>query len=251
MKKFSFAILFILVAAALVPVISKAKLSDSVKEVKAAVAKDSVAAAIIEAKSSSTYASVYNALDLEAKGLSRSTFDLAVKGFQKLKEQGKVKNSKLSIVDFSKASTEKRLYVIDLENQKLLFNTMVAHGKNTGTLMATNFSNNNSSNQSSLGFYVTAETYNGKHGLSMRLDGVEAGLNNNARERAIVMHAADYVNEGFAKSMGFIGRSWGCPAVSPKDNGPIVNAISNGSVLFIYNPKYETMTNFLADTAVR
>jgi hypothetical protein len=250
MKKFSFAILFVLVAAALIPVISGAKLSNSVKDVRAAVAKDSAAAtAAVKANASET--SVYDVLNLEAKGLSRSTFEIAVKGFQKLKEQGKVKHNKLTIVDFSKPSTQKRLYVIDLEGQKLLFNTLVAHGRNTGTLMATNFSNTNSSNQSSLGFYVTAEKYIGKHGLSMRMDGMEAGLNNNARERAIVMHAADYVSENFAKSMGFIGRSWGCPAVNPKENKPIVETIANGSVLFIYNPKYEKVTNFLEDTAAK
>lgn len=249
MKKFSFAIAFVLVAAALVPVMSKAKLSTSVKDAKTVVVADTVANITVPATSS--YATAYDVLNLEAKGLSRNTFLLALKGFEKLKEAGKIKHNKLSIVDFSQASTKKRLYVIDLDEQKLLFNTLVAHGRNTGTLMATNFSNTNSSNQSSLGFYVTAEKYFGKHGLSMRMDGMESGLNSNARERAIVMHAADYVSEGFAKSMGFIGRSWGCPAVNPKENKPIVDAIANGSVLFIYNPKYEKLTHFFGEEEAR
>lgn len=246
MKKYSFTILFALAAVALVPVISGAKLSNSVHEVKKAVATDSIATAV-EAKKNS-FAAVYDLLHLEAKGLSRSTYELALKGFEKLKAQGKVKHNKLSIADFSQPSTQKRLYIIDFDHQQLLFNTLVAHGKNTGTLMATNFSNTNSSNQSSLGFYVTAETYMGKHGLSMRMDGVENNLNSNARDRAIVLHGADYVSENTAKAMGYIGRSWGCPAVNPRENKPIIDAIKDGSVLFIYNPRYEKLTNFFNDT---
>ncbi len=191
------------------------------------------------------FSELYDSLKLETKGLSRETFELAIAGYNKLSTAGKINNNKLSIVDFSQASTKKRLYIIDLEGKKLLFNTLVAHGKNSGELMAKNFSNTEESNQSSLGFYLTAEKYIGKHGLSMRLDGLEKS-NSKARERAIVMHAADYVNEGVAKSRGFIGRSWGCPAVSPELNEPIVNAIGNGSCLFIYSPQQ----SYLAQTSL-
>ncbi len=245
MKKFSFAIFFVLIAAALIPVLSKARLTNSVAGVKAAVINDSAAAISTTPVAANALTSLYDSLKLDTKGLNRHTFETAVKGFKKLKAAGKVVNNKLSIVDFSQPSTKKRLYIIDLDKKQLVFNTLVAHGRNTGALMAEKFSNTNSSNQSSLGFYVTAEKYIGKHGLSMRMDGMESGLNSNARERAIVVHGADYVSENFAKSMGFIGRSWGCPAVNPKENTPIVNTIANGSVLFIYNPKYEQLTKFL------
>jgi hypothetical protein len=107
--------------------------------------------------------------------------------------------------------------------------------------MAKRFSNTNESLQSSLGFYVTAEKYMGKHGLSMRMDGLEK-TNNNARQRAVVLHGADYVSENFIKSTGYLGRSWGCPAVNPELNEPIINAIGNGSCLFIYSPQADYLT---------
>lgn len=233
MKKFSFAIIFtVLAAVLLIPVLSKAK--------KIAVSmKDAVplaAASNNTQDSVSNQSSLYDSLDLHSKGLSRETFELAIAGYNKLLTAGKITNNKLSIADFSQPSTKKRLYIIDLKEKKLLFNTLVAHGKNSGELMATNFSNAAESNQSSLGFYVTAEKYQGKHGLSMKLDGMEK-TNSNARDRAIVMHAADYVSESFANARGYIGRSWGCPAVSPEVNEPIINAIGNGSCLFLYSPQ--------------
>jgi hypothetical protein len=239
MKKFSFAIVLTIIAAIsflLVPQLSGAKkLAVSMKDAAASASAEPVK------DSTNSYSSIYDALDLQSKGLSREAFDLAIAGYNKLSAAGKIANNKLSIVDFSQPSTKKRLYIIDLKENKLLFNTLVAHGKNSGELMATNFSNTAESNQSSLGFYITAEKYMGKHGLSMKLDGVEK-TNNKARERAIVMHAADYVNENFAKSRGFIGRSWGCPAVSPEVNEPIINAIGNGSCLFVYSPKADYLS---------
>jgi hypothetical protein len=239
MKKFSFAIVLTIIAAVsfvLVPELSGAK------KVAANMASAAPLAAVPAVQdSASDVSAVYEMLDLQSRGLSREAFELALAGYNKLSAAGKITNNKLTIADFSQASTKKRLYIIDLKEKKLLFNTLVAHGKNSGELMATNFSNTAESNQSSLGFYVTAEKYMGKHGLSMRLDGVEK-TNSRARERAIVMHAADYVSERFAKSQGFIGRSWGCPAVSPELNEPIINAIGNGSCLFIYSPKAEYLT---------
>jgi hypothetical protein len=234
MKKIRFAIIpAVLVVASFIflPELSKAKrvaTSLQAAPITEALVKDSV--------ETQAYNNLYDSLGLEAKGLSRETFDLAIAGYSKLSAAGKISNNKLSIVDFSQASTKKRLYIIDITAKKLLFNTLVAHGKNSGELMAKNFSNTSESNQSSLGFYLTAEKYIGKHGLSMRLDGLEKS-NSRARERAIVMHAADYVSEGFAKARGLIGRSWGCPAVSKELNEPIINAIGNGSCLFIYSPQ--------------
>lgn len=185
----------------------------------------------------SPFETLYDSLDLGALNLNRQAYHLAIKGFQKLIALGKVKNPGIiTIVDFSQVSTKKRMYIIDLHNRKLLENSLVAHGRNTGQLMATSFSNNPESNQSSLGFYVTSETYEGKHGLSLRLDGMEKNINDNARNRAIVVHGADYATDGFCKSAGYLGRSFGCPAVPAKDSKAIINTIRNGSCLFIYSP---------------
>jgi hypothetical protein len=180
--------------------------------------------------------SLYQLLNLGSLKLNKQAFSLAVTGFRKLQSQGKVKNNLLTIVDFSQPSTSKRMYIIDVANKKLLKQSLVAHGRNTGALMANSFSNQAESNKSSLGFYITSETYQGKHGLSLRLDGMENSINDNARARAIVVHGADYANEGFYKQTGYLGRSFGCPAVPTKDANNIINTIRNGSCLFIYSP---------------
>lgn len=184
-----------------------------------------------------TTASAYNRMNLEEMGLSRNIFDYAIKGFNYLVQQGKLaNNSIISIVDFSQPSSKKRLFVIDLENSKVIFNTYVAHGVKSGGASANQFSNAPESNKSSLGFYETSNTYMGGNGYSLRLDGLEPGINDNANRRAIVMHGAAYVNESLAKSQGYIGRSWGCPAVPEKLHKPIINKIKNGTCLFIYSP---------------
>jgi hypothetical protein len=140
----------------------------------------------------------------------------------------------VTIIDFSKPSTEKRLFILDVKNQKILYHTLVAHGKNTGENMATKFSNNKGSNQSSLGLFRTGESYHGKHGYSLRLDGLENGINDNARSRAVVMHSASYVSESFIKRHGRLGRSWGCPAVPVELSKEIIDLIKDGSCLYIY-----------------
>jgi len=181
--------------------------------------------------------SVYDELKLADLGLSRYAFDYALKGYNFLLSSGKLKNDEiLSIVDFSQSSSKKRLYVIDLRNKKLLFNTYVSHGRNSGREMASEFSNEPESNKSSLGFYVTGDTYTGKHGFSMRLFGEERGINDNANSRAIVMHCAPYVSEGAIKMQGFIGRSLGCPALPEDVYKPIIEKVKNGSCLFLYSP---------------
>lgn len=179
---------------------------------------------------------VYNQLQLSSLGLPQAAFNLAVNGWQKLKAKGLVNKDVIAICDFSQSSNQKRLYIIDLEQDKLLFNTLVAHGKNTGEEFARYFSNEPSSLKSSLGFYTTQETYDGQHGLSLKLKGLERGINDNAEERAIVMHGADYVCDNFICKEGRLGRSWGCPAVPYEEHEAIINTLKDGSCLFIYYP---------------
>jgi hypothetical protein len=191
--------------------------------------------------------SVYDSLHLQVSGLSRQAFDYAKAGFDKLVKQGKIINqSVISIVDFSLPSNEKRLYVLDLRNYKVLFNSLVAHGRNTGAQYANSFSNEPSSFKSSPGFYVTEETYNGKHGYSLKLQGLEKGVNDNAYDRAIVLHGASYVSDGFIRARGYIGRSEGCPAVPENMSTPIINSIKGGSCLFIYHPSYAGHSTLVA-----
>ncbi|MDQ6761295.1 MAG: murein L,D-transpeptidase catalytic domain family protein [Bacteroidota bacterium] len=186
--------------------------------------------------------SVYDSLKLQTLGLSKMAYETALKGFNALCEAGKIANDNIvSIVDFSLPSSQKRLFVIDLKNFKLLFNTYVAHGRNSGKEFADQFSNDPESFKSSLGFYITKDTYNGAHGFSLHLEGEEKGINDNAYSRSIVMHSAAYVDENIVKSQGFIGRSLGCPALSPKIYKPIIEKIKNGSCLFLYSPN----TNYL------
>jgi hypothetical protein len=187
---------------------------------------------------------VYESLDLANLGLSKEAFDYAIKGRDYLAAQGKLQNSDiLSIVDFSLPSSKKRLFIVDLKNNRLLFHTYVSHGRGSGKEMATGFSNVADSHQSSLGFYVTGNTYTGKHGLSMRLLGQDKGFNDNANDRAIVMHSAAYVSEAAIQRMGFIGRSHGCPAVSEELNKPIIEKIKNGTCLFLYSPDKQYAAN--------
>jgi hypothetical protein len=176
---------------------------------------------------------VYALLGLEVKGLAKDVFLKAWNGFEKLNSSGLVKKPVLAIADMSQRSCNKRLYIIDMVKRKLLVNTLVAHGKNSGDAVATRFSNISESLQTSLGFYITGDTYQGNNGYSMRLQGLEKGFNDLAESRAIVMHGAPYVNESIAKS-GRIGRSWGCPAVSQKEHRTIIDLVKNGSCLFVY-----------------
>jgi L,D-transpeptidase catalytic domain len=179
---------------------------------------------------------LYDSLKLSSLGLARQAYDYAMQGFNYLVETGKLTNQAIiSIIDFTQPSSQKRLFVIDLKNYRILFNTYVAHGVNSGREFASQFSNTPESNKSSLGFYVTSNTYIGSNGYSLRLNGLERGINDNAGSRDIVMHGADYVNEEYIHSQGYIGRSWGCPAVAPKVSKPVINSIKNGTCLFIYS----------------
>lgn len=179
---------------------------------------------------------LYESIGLASKGLAFETFHKAYNGYKKLSGQGLIKNTILTIADMSQPSCQKRLYVIDMTVNKLLINTLVAHGRNSGEATAARFSNTPESLQSSLGFYVTGDTYEGNNGYSLRLRGMERGFNDQAESRAIVMHGAPYVNEDIAKKTGRIGRSWGCPAVSVKEHQQIINLVKNGSCLFVFAP---------------
>ncbi len=183
---------------------------------------------------------LYNSIKLEQLGLSKAAFDYAWKGYEYLLNVKKIsRGNYLTICDFSQSSLKKRLYIIDIENNKLVTQTYVAHGRNSGGEYATRFSNQPESLQSSLGFYVTDNTYIGKHGLSLKINGVEPGINDKAMMRTIVIHGAEYVSAGRAAAGGFMGRSWGCPAVPKEEANSIISTIKNGTCLFIYHPEKE------------
>lgn len=182
-------------------------------------------------------------------GMSKRTFDLAVRAFQRAVAKGQTAARMLTIIDYSLPSTERRLWVLDLAHGKVLFKELVAHGKQTGENIAQAFSNEPGSHQSSIGAFVTGATYIGKHGLSLRLHGLEPGINDRAEERAIVMHAADYVSEDLIRSQGRIGRSQGCPAVRPAVARKLIDTIRGGSLVFAYYPdrEYERASAFVAE----
>ncbi|TDH18331.1 murein L,D-transpeptidase catalytic domain family protein [Segetibacter sp. 3557_3] len=181
--------------------------------------------------------SVYESIGLLTYGLERDVFSKAYKGYQYLLNKGVLrKTSTLTICDYSQSSNNKRLYVIDLKEGKLLYNTYVSHGKNSGQEFATSFSNITNSNKSSLGFLVTAETYSGKAGYSMRFDGMESGVNDKVRMRDIVLHGSRFVNEHFMDMRGAIGKSLGCPAVPLVQAKKIIDAIKGGSCFYVNHP---------------
>ncbi|MEZ5319042.1 MAG: murein L,D-transpeptidase catalytic domain family protein [Vicinamibacterales bacterium] len=142
----------------------------------------------------------------------------------------------LTVIDYSRPSTSKRLWVFELATGRLLHEALVAHGQGSGDDLATRFSNEPNSHQSSLGLFVTADTYVGKNGYSLRLDGLEPGVNDRARERAIVMHGAPYVSQTFARANGRLGRSWGCPALPEAVARPLIDEVKGGSLVFAYYP---------------
>lgn len=205
------------------------------------IAKESVVKSEeVSATAESQFESAYANLELGDASLpDKTTFFNALRGFYKMKAQGKVSKDILTLVDFSKSSNSKRLWVIDLAANKVLFNSLVAHGRNSGDEFAVNFSNRGESYMSSLGFYSTGEVYRGKHGMSLKLDGLQKGLNDHARSRAVVIHGADYVCETFIKNNHRLGRSLGCPAIPQELTKEIIGTIKGKSCLFIYHPSGE------------
>ena len=184
-----------------------------------------------------TATSIYDEMDLEDSGLSRQAFQSAWTGYYKLRKQGLLrKSSVLSICDFSQSSSNQRLYVIDVRNRKVLYRTYVAHGINSGEEFANVFSNKMESCKSSLGFYITKQTYNGANGMSLRIEGVDQGFNNNAYKRAIVIHGATYVSQRILRKYGVMGTTFGCPAVPSEMASQIIPVVKNGSCFYIYYP---------------
>lgn len=170
-------------------------------------------------------------------GISPEVLDLALNAVQCGVERGDLEPPPtLTVIDYSKPSVEPRLWVFDMTRGELLFNELVAHGRNTGENMSVHFSDAMNSHQSSLGLFVTDETYVGSNGYSLRLNGLEPGFNGRARERAIVMHGAPYVNETLASKQGRIGRSWGCPALREAVARDVIDTIRGGGVVFSYYP---------------
>lgn len=182
---------------------------------------------------------LYDSLQLDKLGMSREAMLYAYKGQQKLEEEGAVENPGiLTVCDFSQSSDKKRMYILDLENYKVLLNTYVAHGRNSGLQYAEHFSNRPESLQSSLGFYVTKGIYFGKHGRSLKLSGQEKGINDNAEARAVVVHGAEYIGDQRLGS-AYMGRSFGCPAVPQQLAGKVIDLIKDGTTLFIYHPSQQ------------
>ena len=176
--------------------------------------------------------------------ISPSLLNKALRGYMYLKHTQSLTNERyLTVIDFSKYCNTKRMWVIDIETKKVVFNELVAHGMKTGNEYAKYFSNTHNSNKSSLGFYTTGGLYYGSNNLSLKLNGLEKRYNSNAFTRGIVIHGANYVNETMVKNKQRIGRSFGCPAVSQKVNKQLIETIKDGSCLFIYHPTSDYLEN--------
>jgi hypothetical protein len=183
---------------------------------------------------------IYSQMELEKEGLSEKAFEYAWRGYHNLVKKGSIRNtSVLSICDFSQSSCSRRMYVLDLKHQKLLYRTFVAHGQNSGGEYAESFSNEQDSYKSSLGFYVTQKTYYGHNGLSLHLNGVDKGYNDKALKRNIVLHGSTYVGDQYLQDFGTLGTSLGCPAIPSAISGRIIRKVRDGSCFFIYHPTSE------------
>lgn len=173
-------------------------------------------------------------------GLNPNVFEMAMGAASCAVRSGEVgQPDTLTVIDYSRPSTEKRLWVFDLRSRRLLYQELVAHGQGSGENMAVTFSNNTDSHRSSLGLFVTGDPYVGKNGYSLRLDGLEDGINDRARERGIVMHGAPYVSADFAQLHGRLGRSWGCPALREPVARDVIDRVKGGGLLFVYYPDPE------------
>lgn len=180
-----------------------------------------------------------NIIDFSATGIINfPVFEAGLKGMMNLKAAGKIADSQqiISLIDFSLPSIQPRMWIIDLKNKKALWNDYVAHGEDSGLDSAVAFSDQNNSHKSSLGFYVTTDIFEGKHGISLKFIGFDKGFNSSALKRAIVVQGADYVSNSFIEGQKRLGRSWCCPAVSKNETNTVINYIKGGTCLFIYAP---------------
>ncbi|HRD70074.1 MAG TPA: murein L,D-transpeptidase catalytic domain family protein [Legionella sp.] len=171
----------------------------------------------------------------KAHGLNKNVLKLALTAYTNANKRGAVKKPVLTVIDYSLPSNKQRMWVFDVRNERLLYNTYVAHGKNSG-IVANHFSNRESSKESSLGTYITKDTYIGHKGYSLNLQGLDKGFNDHAYNRRVVIHGAWYVEPDFIKRAGRAGLSWGCPAIAQTLAKPVINTIKNGSVVFAYFP---------------
>jgi hypothetical protein len=179
-----------------------------------------------------------------APRLDPRALEAALTSLKRLQATGtKVRADVLTVIDYTKPSTERRLWVFDLAHTRVLFEELTAHGKNSGDNEAVRFSNAPNSLMTSLGAFLTGDTYIGKHGLSLRLQGLEKGVNDNSMERAIVIHAAAYISDVIARNKGRIGRSWGCPAVRPEISHRLIEAIQGGTLVLAYYPDRSWLQN--------
>jgi len=209
---------------------------------------------IVQKHSSEYIQSIYNKIDFDkAAVLNPKVFEYAYRGFVNLKASGRLTSAQdiITICDYTLSSNLKRMWILDLKANKLLLNTYVAHGQGTGEEFATTFSNKENSHQSSIGFYLTGDTYQGQHGLSLYLHGMDENYNSAAYQRAIVLHGAHYVSESFIQQNKRLGRSWGCPAVSNELAPEIINLIKGGTCLFSFyqNEKYLSTSMWLNNNA--
>ncbi len=195
---------------------------------------------------------VYTQTKLDSAQLDYNIYRKAMIGYYNLEDEDEINKPVLSVIDFQKPSTEKRLWIFDIKQRKLLYYSLVAHGRNTGQNTAEDFSNVANSNKSSLGFYVTQNIYQGKHGLSLVINGMEKGWNDSAKSRSIVVHGADYVSEDFVEDVGRLGRSQGCPAIPQAICNGVVCTICDRSVMFLYYPdeKYLSQSKYLEEKPV-
>ncbi len=179
---------------------------------------------------------LFSLLARSAPSLDRQVLQKAVAAMQCAVRHGATPARRLAVIDYSRPSSERRLWIFDLERPRLLLKEFVAHGQNSGEDQATRFSNRDGSHQSSLGLFRTVETYEGQHGYSLRMDGLEPGINDRARERDIVIHGADYVDPLWIARQGRIGRSHGCPAVRPEVARMVVDSLKDGQFMFSWYP---------------
>ena len=180
---------------------------------------------------------------LHVNNLSFKAFKTAVDGHSYYKSKGLTQSDTVVIIDFDLPSYMKRMFIVDLNTMQVLDSSLVAHGKNTGDVLASNFSNKNGSLKSSLGFFLTNEQYHGKHGLSLRLDGLERGVNSNARSRNIVIHSASYVSDKFIHDNQRLGRSFGCPAIPQKDYETRLNFMTKPTLIFMHSSRSNSVYN--------
>ncbi|MDX1756072.1 MAG: murein L,D-transpeptidase catalytic domain family protein [Marinobacter sp.] len=186
---------------------------------------------------------LYSKLANAAPNLNPEVLQSALTAYECARVHGIESSSRLAVIDFSLPSSEQRLWIFDLESQELVLRDLVAHGKNSGLASATAFSNIEGSHQSSLGLFMGSESYRGQHGYSLRLDGLEPGVNDLARQRAIVIHGADYVDQSWVAEYGRIGRSHGCPAVSQGTIREVVDNLKGGQLVFSYYPDQEWLAS--------